>query len=1815
MYQKYYTYNKVFLTLYLLFLLFTTENCQAKIILKKDLLNKQDSRLINLKTLLKKTDANSNNSDLHSKVNKVNQKKNLFYTANAEDHTSVWSNAFNFHKSWGTQVDPRTGTLSAYVKVGSLISNLNHGPNITLDVNYNSDSIADPDGIGAGWSWNLTHFNPKNNQLSTSQGQIFILQQQPNGNWWPRYHKLRDIQITGSKESHFVITYTNGLRETLDHDGYEVLLEQQDGYYVRFSYLPGLHRLSAISDGDGHKITLTRNKGYLTISSTSSDKKLVNIQLHSLYGKLQTVTLSDINSIKLWKIHFSYLGLLLTKVSYPTGLEKEMHYNCTNAMKIALNHNKQFSALCVVVQEMVIPGAAQPIRITRYTYGQTSNSEHNYLAFNSGLTILPKEEQDILFSAPIQYNYKTTKDNGIIKQIQTYNKYHLLIDTQIISDSNDHLISQTHNFFCYKDKLDGCAYTSFENLPDTYSLPLKVVTKDWGESSDHYAVEMQYNTYDSTGRIISKTDAYGRTEKISYCPVQGDIACPAEPDGWRLRSQAEFVTRYPSAKIPDLPALSPITLHNYYRKEPNLNGHGYILKLAQKVVQTNNDRLTTKYIYYDNVNNNFTYGLLKQKILSRNSVQKDQLTTLTKNYYYTINADHSEKTIYTTIDLGNKKVQKSSIQTISLFTNQLLKQIDAEEKKVIRYHYDHWGRLTEKILSAAPAFIIKEQYNYIVSPQLNQVIVTTANGLQQKIRFDGAGDKLNIFTEALTVDGKAAANRWRPTQRITYDSYGRIASKTVYIADQSDHQNKLITTFDYDAMDRPVRTHLPDREINIKQYDNPDRCTISYTEDAKGQRSPLSVVRGNLLDKPVMQAVLPAFIDPSSSLKKLCLDGDKLPEAKVTTTRYDGFGRVIAVTTPDGGIVTKHYDSIGHLTAITNPHGETLFNVYNLLDKVIEKWVQPANESHQYLLFSAHYNSDGELLWKAGEDKHQTFYTYTADGQPRTITTPSKHIIAWKYNSLALPVSKSVDGKIILTIAYDPLTMLPVKKTDLTGTSTYRYSDDGKLQQLIHTGKNSYSDYRFQWEYNRNRQVISVSDLSGNSIQTTYDHLGRINGTYYRSVNTDPQQITAPSYDGFSRIAVVDYGSGMQRTIHYNDYGEQDKITDLLVGKLLSQWQFNYDSVGNITTLIQNTSDNKQARLSYQYDKLDNLTTVNCSGSAGLPLCPRDTEFEDTDLKEAPVITRQTYTFNPFNRIAKLQELLTNADKTRTLSKVITYNYDDKVPLRLQNVTTQWNHKTQQIHTFVYDASGNMVADGSKSHMTYNAFNEITSVVTSAGQHSRYVYDGSEREVKEITANNDIRYLFYIHKHLLGEKIVNTDNTIKIVGYLGNAKTINGIIHDYYEKNYKGDITAVLNQVTYNHYKLKQFNIYSPYGMVWHDHVVTDLPLYQQILQGFDGEQTDPATGWQFLGAGHRVYSPQQRYFVSEDPLGDGYAFGSNNPVMNTDPSGNVPRWIGSILHVVNLAGTLGFAAIHRKWSALTGNLLMTGLSVALGGYVMAYFGASREAIIASTAFGVCAAAVNIAAAAEPASKGLNIASMVMGITTAVIALAAVGSSINATTMSFSSSEGTLFESALSYFGIDAAGYQLRGDSLFISSDEHLNRLWESYQGKTDIYTSSHIPQILGLAADSNMTINTDHLDLLIKAEKQLFLPSGARDFNIPPYALYVKQLLHVDDNAYVGYGSQDVSIENIMQEHEEGFILAYTADKQNTFFMGYITREYDRIDNGASVSQWGMYLAGNDGKIRYTVGSLNKLVPESLLNEDGSLYVQKIWFINTWGN
>ncbi|MCY4329163.1 MAG: hypothetical protein OXC48_03625, partial [Endozoicomonadaceae bacterium] len=1081
--------------------------------------------------------------------------------------------------------------------------------------------------------------------------------------------------------------------------------------------------------------------------------------------------------------------------------------------------------------------------------------------------------------------------------------------------------------------------------------------------------------------------------QIRYCPEAGDFSCPATPSGWFFTALNEMTTIFPAKTMIPLP--STVTIHNYYRKMINYNNHGYRLVLDHQI-QTSGKEYTTKLnYYYQNPEDVVTYGLLKKTVMSGSIQKPSTIHSIIHHYYYLYNPKNHTKTSYVTINTGSGKQRRSSLVTTSLFTNQLLQSSDSKGRNITRYHYDHWGRLIQTDLARDTKFAVSTYYHYTVSPQYNQLLITSVNGLQQKTTFDGAGRTLMSFTEALTDKGKPELGHWVPLQKTTYDCFGRVASQYNYIIQHSGKIKSLRTTQDYDESGRVIKLYLPDKQIAVTQYDDARRCVISYQFSNKNRRSAVSVMLANVLYQPVKILLLPGSDQPLPSASALCRATDKTIKtigAKETTVTYDGFGRAINTTDPLGRTVKKYYNALGQVTDIMDPAGDVIHKIYDLNGHEIQSWAQPASGGH-YLLASAEYNSAGDLLWSAGEDRHRTTFTYTDDGKLSGTTNPAEHTLSFKYNKIGLPVTKWLDGRLQLQLQYDPVTALVKMHKDITGITTFTYDTDGLVRQLKHSGENGYPDYQLKWQYDKNRRIISMTDISNNKIQTTYDTFGRTKETVYHSYNSQSDTLSVLTYDDFSRIKTLHYGSGMERTIDYDCFGHPLTINDKLAGKLLSAWSFRYDADDNITTLIQRDDLYQYARLHYQYDALDNLVTMTCSGSSGLPLCPRDTELNRSDLSHPPVIIRQDYTFNSLNRLTSVREALQNLSQQQTLNKTIDYIYSDpSVPLRLQQINTIWNYKSPDTHYFSYDIAGNMTTDGEGNHIYYNAFNQIVQVIKTDGQNSHYFYDSSGREVKT-ESNLGISYLFYRGSKVVNEKISTPAQGSHIIGFLGFAKTIDGLISQYNENNYKGDVSGILTKAQKNttEYKLTQRNLYSPYGMVFHCNDISKLPLYQQTLHGFNGELTDPVTDWQFLGNGHRTYNPEQRYFVSEDPAGDGYDFGSNNPIMNTDPRGNMPQWLGGIFKWMGYVSTFGLNALHEKWANIAGAVITTGLTVATLGASAATYGGTLlvSAVIAGT---TAAGTIPVVAAAIPANRGLNMAASVEGFIEmgAMIATAAI---------------------------------------------------------------------------------------------------------------------------------------------------------------------------------------------------------------------------------
>ncbi|MCY4330815.1 MAG: RHS repeat-associated core domain-containing protein, partial [Endozoicomonadaceae bacterium] len=543
--------------------------------------------------------------------------------------------------------------------------------------------------------------------------------------------------------------------------------------------------------------------------------------------------------------------------------------------------------------------------------------------------------------------------------------------------------------------------------------------------------------------------------------------------------------------------------------------------------------------------------------------------------------------------------------------------------------------------------------------------------------------------------------------------------------------------------------------------------------------------------------------------------------------------------------------------------------------------------------------------------------------------------------------------------------------TDNTGVTTYHYRNDGLLESTIHQGINGYASSTETLAYNSFHHLVSRTDSGNNKIIYTFDKQLRPLKKTYQENTGNTTQIQQLVYDHFSRVVKKVYGNGMIRILTYNPWGQVETIKDNINGKPLYTESLIYDADGNIIRLQRSDDQNHQAIMYYRYDRMNNLISMNCKGDN--TLCPHDTAFSGDNLKTAPVIIQQNYKFTRLNRIADVTEKLidTSSGQWHSLSKKISYSYaNTKVPLRLTAISTQWNNQQSDTHAFVYDTTGNMIIDGEGNKISYNPFNQITQVVNTAGMISHYDYNGQGKEVKIITKKST-RQMIYQGGSLSSEIVTDTANNRHRISYpSAEIKAIDNTITDWNESNYKGDVISILKQdKASKQWNVQQHNVYSPYGMMWsYGKEEITVPVFQQTLKGFNGEITDAATGWQFLGNGNRTYNPSQRYFFSEDPAGDGYAFGSNNPIMNSDPSGNMPKWLGSMFKLTNTVFSLGMSSVHNKFIQGVGkSLLWSAMGLSLGTTVAIGMAFAAPATLA------------FASALKPANKGLQKASMITG--------------------------------------------------------------------------------------------------------------------------------------------------------------------------------------------------------------------------------------------
>ena len=397
--------------------------------------------------------------------------------------------------------------------------------------------------------------------------------------------------------------------------------------------------------------------------------------------------------------------------------------------------------------------------------------------------------------------------------------------------------------------------------------------------------------------------------------------------------------------------------------------------------------------------------------------------------------------------------------------------------------------------------------------------------------------------------------------------------------------------------------------------------------------------------------------------------------------------------------------------------------------------------------------------------------------------------------------------------------------------------------------------------YSLNGRLLEYTDVLGQTQHSHYDRAGRLECTELDLISST---FTYNDLGWLSSISTTERERGVTTTLYYDDLGRETKrVFDLNgVRQTLDQ---TYNGVDALTQRTLKEGATLLRDETYDYDPRGRLEIYRCTGTQP-PVDPY-----------GQVISEQTFRFDALDNITRV---LTVSTSSQNLAR---YSYDTLDPTQLQKVTnSDTSHYPEEI-LLEYDADGNLTLDEQQRTLTYDALGRLMSVSVADAGPSTYRYDPLDRVASGGSVPNESQR-FYADGRLANLLEGATTRTFIRGAEQLLAERLNG-----------SDASPVLlatdsKQSVSSEIAAGQFPndiAYSTYGQRTASSAVVSA-------LSFNGQLTEPATGWQLLGNGYRAFNPVLMRFNSPDdlsPFGEGglngYAYCHGDPVNRSDPTGH----------------------------------------------------------------------------------------------------------------------------------------------------------------------------------------------------------------------------------------------------------------------------------------------------------------------------------------
>ena len=444
----------------------------------------------------------------------------------------------------------------------------------------------------------------------------------------------------------------------------------------------------------------------------------------------------------------------------------------------------------------------------------------------------------------------------------------------------------------------------------------------------------------------------------------------------------------------------------------------------------------------------------------------------------------------------------------------------------------------------------------------------------------------------------------------------------------------------------------------------------------------------------------------------------------------------------------------------------------------------------------------------------------------------------------------------------------------------YDYDTTGRLVRQVKTdisktdAENKFVS-AYEYDYDLNNNITKLASKNGDSSIVHSFTYGKDN--LLTEYSSDVSSKVTYTYDGLNRqtksSVALKTPLDMSYTYYDSNRGENfttTKIKEETIGK--DTYKYEYDTNGNITDIYKKVNNDWQRLYLYEYDEFNQLIT-SCDY-----INQKQYRY---DYDEAGNILTETV-----SRIGAHGQLYD--------SRVNAYGYDD----------SNWGDKLTSYNgeTITYDEIGNPLSYRDGMTMTWLNGRKLTTL-QSGNDSISYKYDSNG--VRTSKTVNGVEYTYeYLNGKLMhetrGEKVFDycydANGQLYAVSYKANSST--DAVTYYYAHNWRGDITSIYDGDGNMVAKYE----YDDWGNVL---TVTDAsnseitnPAHIANLNPFRYRSYyyDSESGLYYLMS--RYYDPVTHRFVNADGYfqsGDNIldtnmnAYCRNNPIMNSDPTGNHP--------------------------------------------------------------------------------------------------------------------------------------------------------------------------------------------------------------------------------------------------------------------------------------------------------------------------------------